>query len=146
VNPLTKRLMARNIMSSPVDSIEERATLEKVAAKLLSKGISALLVAPASDEEPFGIVTTADLVGAVASGLRPNFTRVADVMSSPLLVVTPNVPIEYVARLMERANVRHVAVFNGREIVGIISHRDVVRAMTPEHFEEPVKEPAKAVA
>ncbi len=146
VSPLTKRLMARNIMSSPVDTIEERATLDKVAAKFLSKGISALFVAPSSDEEPFGIVTTADLVSAIAKGLRPNFTRVADVMSSPLLVVTPNVPIEYVARLMERANVRHVAVFNGREIVGIISHRDVLRAMTPENLEQPAKEHAKAAA
>ena len=143
---MPKRLMARNIMSSPVDTIEERATLDKAAAKLLSKGISALFVAPTSDEEPFGIVTTADLVGAVAKGLRPHFTRVSDVMTSPLLVVTPNVPVEYVARLMDRATVRHVAVFNGREIVGIISHRDVLRAMTPENLEEPTKERAKAAA
>lgn len=55
-------------------------------------------------------------------------------------------PIEYVARLMDRATVRHVAVFNGREIVGIISHRDVLRAMTRENLEEAAKEPAKAAA
>lgn len=46
-------------MSSPVDSIDERATLDKAAAKLLSRGISSLVVAPQGSEEPFGIVTTA---------------------------------------------------------------------------------------
>ena len=143
---MTKRLMARNIMSSPVETIEERATLDKAAAKLLSKGISALLVAPEDEDEPFGIVTSADLVGAVARGMRPNFTRVSDVMSSPLLVVTPNVPAEHVARLMERGVVHHVAVFNGREIVGIVSHRDVLKAMTPENLDEAVREQAKAAA
>jgi len=68
------------------------------------------------------------------------------VMSSPLLVVTPNVPAEHVARLMERGVVRHVAVFNGREIVGIVSHRDVLKAMTPENLDEAVREQAKAAA
>ncbi|HEY5605366.1 MAG TPA: CBS domain-containing protein, partial [Thermoplasmata archaeon] len=39
------------------------------------------------------------------------------------------VPIAYAARLMKRANLRHLAVFNGREIVGVLSAYDFMKAL-----------------
>jgi CBS domain-containing protein len=120
-------------MSSPVETIAENATLEKAAAKMLAQKVSALVVSPAAEDEPFGILTTTDIAGALARGVDAKATRVADVMNSPLLLVTPHVPAVYVARLMERAFVRHVAVFNGREVLGMISSRDLLKALMPEN-------------
>ena len=53
----------------------------------------------------------------------------AALATSPLVMITSGVPLSYAARLMKRANVRHLAVFNGREIVGVLSASDIVRAI-----------------
>jgi signal-transduction protein with cAMP-binding, CBS, and nucleotidyltransferase domain len=130
---MTHRPVARNIMTAPARTIGERATLEKAAAKMLAEGVSSLVVSPAGEDEPFGIVTTSDIVTALAQGLSAKETHVEAVMSTPLILVTPRVPAIYVARLMDRTGLRHVAVFNGREVLGIISSRDLLKAMMPEN-------------
>jgi CBS domain-containing protein len=130
---MPKKPTARNIMTSPVETIPENATLEKAAAKMLSERVSSLVVTPAEESDPFGIVSTTDIVAAFGRGSSPQTTLVGDVMTSPLLMVTPHVPVVYVARLMDRALVRHVAVFNGRDVLGIISSRDILKAMMPEN-------------
>jgi CBS domain-containing protein len=54
---------------------------------------------------------------------------VRDVATAPLVTVTPGVPVAYAARLMKRANLRHLAVFNGKEVVGILSSFDIAKAI-----------------
>lgn len=127
---------ARNIMSTPIVTIAEDASAEKAAAKMLSERVSALIVTPRAEDEPFGIITSTDIVTGLARGLRLRDATVEDLMTSPLLIVTPHVPAVYVARLMNRADVRHVAVFNGRSVVGVISARDMLKSMTPENAGE----------
>jgi CBS domain-containing protein len=133
VTSMSKRPTARNVMTSPIETIEETATVEKAAAKMLSKRVSSLVVSPASPDEPFGIVTTSDIARALGRCIPPRDAQVGDIMSSPLLLVTPHVPAVYVARMMDRASVRHVAVFNGRNILGIVSSRDLLKAMMPDN-------------
>ena len=127
---------ARNIMSTPIVTIAEDASAEKAAAKMLSERVSALIVTPRAEDEPFGIITSTDIVTGLARGLRLRDATVEDLMTSPLLIVTPHVPAVYVARLMNRADVRHVAVFNGRSVVGVISARDMLKSMMPENAGE----------
>ena len=133
---MTKAPTARTIMSAPVHRINEEATVEKAAARMLSEHVSALVVTPTAEDEPYGIVTTTDIVAGLARGVRLRSATVADIMTSPLLIVTPHVPAQYVARLMDRADVRHVAVFNGRDVVGIISSRDLLKALMHENAGE----------
>jgi CBS domain-containing protein len=112
--------------------IEEHASVEAAASRMIAKGISALVVSPRDAEAPYGIITTSDIAGAYGRGMPGDWAQVADVMSSPLLLVTPTVPAVYVARLMDRASVRHVAVFNGRDVVGVISTRDILKVVAPQ--------------
>jgi CBS domain-containing protein len=91
--------------------------------------VNSLVVRPEGREDPFGIITSTDIVDAVADGLDPTLAMVRDVATAPLVTVTPGVPVAYAARLMKRANLRHLAVFNGREVVGILSGYDIVKAI-----------------
>jgi len=38
--------------------------------------------------------------------------KVGEVSSSPLVIVSPGMPIKYAAKLMKKINLRHLAVFN----------------------------------
>jgi acetoin utilization protein AcuB len=54
--------------------------------------------------------------------------RVADVMQSEVVTVSPEVPVPAVERLMRRHGVRHLPVVAGGKLLGIVSARDLARA------------------
>lgn len=131
-------LKARDVMSKDLREVGEDASVQDAARVMVRDGISSLIVHPAGREEPYGIITTRDVANAFADGMDLAEARVWEVASTPLVVVTPGVPVAYVARLMKKAGLRHIAVFNGREVVGIISNMDVVRAVAHARLEPPV--------
>ena len=124
-----KTMKVRDAMSTNVLEIPDDATLEAAARRMAESKVNSLVVRPEGKEEPFGILTSTDIVDALAGGAEPAQTLVRDVATTPLVVITPGVPLRYAARLMKRANVRHLAVFNGREVVGVLSAFDIVRAI-----------------
>lgn len=116
-------------MSTEVFEISEDATLQAAAKRMADARVNSLIVRPEAKEDPFGIITSTDIVDALSDGMNPEEVRVADVATSPLVTVTPGVPVVSAARLMKRANLRHLAIFNGREIVGVLSAYDIARAV-----------------
>lgn len=119
----------RDAMSTEVFEIPEDATLQSAAKRMADARVNSLIVRPEGKEEPFGIVTSTDIVDAISDGMDPTVALVRDVATAPLVTVTPGVPVAYAARLMKRANLRHLAVFNGREVVGVLSAYDIVKAI-----------------
>ena len=73
-----------------------------------------------------GIVTGTDLVRKVIARERyPYVTQVADVMAAPLQTIGASGSVNTAADLMDRVGVRHLAVTEGEEIVGLLSAEDV---------------------
>lgn len=126
----------RDVMSTNVFEIPEDATLEAAAKRMADLGVNSLVIRPDRKDDPFGILTSTDIVDAIAEGIEPAQALVRDRSMAPIVVVTPGVPLHYAARLMRRTNVRHLAVFNGREIVGVLSASDIVRAVGQLRHEE----------
>ncbi|MDH3202216.1 MAG: CBS domain-containing protein [Myxococcales bacterium] len=54
---------------------------------------------------------------------------VRDLMSVPVKTVGPTAPLREVIRLMEEGHIRHVPVVDEKQrLLGIVSHRDVLRS------------------
>ena len=53
---------------------------------------------------------------------------VRDLMSQPAVTVGPTGPLREVIQLMEANNIRHVAVVDSGRLLGLLSHRDVLRS------------------
>jgi len=49
-------------------------------------------------------------------------------MSQPAVTVGPTSPLREVIQLMEANNIRHVAVVDSGRLLGLVSHRDVLRS------------------
>ncbi len=124
-----RHVRVRDAMSTEVFEISEDATLQAAAKRMADARVNSLIVRPETKEDPFGIITSTDIVDALADGMDPEAARVMDVATAPLVTVTPGVPLVSAARLMKRANLRHLAIFNGREIVGILSAYDVMKVV-----------------
>ncbi len=112
---------------SPVTAIVgPEHTLAQAAKRMIQNKTGAAVVMDHSLPGPC-VVTERDLLHAVADGLDPATERVADHMTSQLVTAWPTWPIAKAGALMVRHGVRHVLVFEGANLVGILSMRDVVR-------------------
>jgi CBS domain-containing protein len=118
----------RDVMSGEVHGISEEASLLAAAEAMVEHRINSLVVWPTERDEPYGILTSSDVVDALAEGLDLERAQVADLKHTPLVLVTPGVRVQDAARMMMRLNLRHLAVFNGKTIVGVVSNSDLMAA------------------
>lgn len=119
-------LILRDCMSTPVISVPESATVQEAAQVMADKGISSIFVQ--GPKGYVGIFTSTDLVKRiVAKGLDPKTTTAASVASSPILSIDMYLTPEEANENMLRHKVKRMAVTKGKEIVGIISRKDIVQ-------------------
>ena len=88
--------------------------------------IGALLVM--SEGEMVGIVSERDCVRKVdLMGKNANETRIKDIMTSNVITMEASHPLEECMSLMIEKNFRHMPVCEGKELLGILSVRDVLK-------------------
>lgn len=126
---------AADVMTRNVVSIHPDATVADAMRLMREKGVSSLLVEPRSDMDTYGFMSRRDIVEkVVAKGRDPEDCLVADIMSKPLIAVSPDCDLQDCAILMNKARIRRVLVFDGQRIVGIVSNTDILRAATEEEI------------
>lgn len=119
-----------SIMKSPVVSIEANKSVAEAIHQMQEKGISSLMVTPATPGEPEGMMTKRDIISKVVShGKDPKTLSVQDVMTTNLIAVPPDYPLADAARLMSEKGIRRVLVRQGGKIIGIVSDTDIFRAV-----------------
>jgi CBS domain-containing protein len=118
-------------MSEVVLTVGPQHTLREAAAMMAEKRIGAALVS--DDETPVArIVTERDILLSVGAGEDPDGERVADHMSDSVIAASPDWSLERAAAEMSRRGIRHLVVYDGPELVGVLSMRDIVRVWTTE--------------
>lgn len=111
-----------------VITITQQATVYEAVQSLMHHRIGSLVVI-GPDEKVVGIITERDILREVDRGPEQLRTRkVADAMSSNLIVGVPDDDIEYTMGVMTNNRIRHLPVMDGDKLEGIISIGDVVKA------------------
>lgn len=126
-------MQLREVMNTPVVTVRASSPTDEVAAVLVSNGFAAV---PVVDDNGVlvGIVDEADLV---RSRVLPEggqlddlpVPHAGDVMTTPVLSSRPEDDVADVAALMLDQCVRAVAVVHEGRPIGIITRRDVLRAV-----------------
>ncbi|MGZ4333605.1 MAG: CBS domain-containing protein [Gaiellaceae bacterium] len=112
--------------SSEVLSVDADATVLEAAKQMIEANVGAMLVSVRGRIR--GIVTERDYLRRVTlEGRSDAETSVSEIMTSPLIVVTPETSIEECMALMTDQRIRHLPVAEGDAIVGVISIGDVVK-------------------
>ncbi len=120
-------LSARSIMTANVVTIDQEATIQDAIELLLNQGISGLPVTDAADRL-VGIVTEFALL-AIAYDQQVLSDSIAKHMTTELLAVGPNDPVNKVADMCLIHRVRRVPVVDNGRLLGLISRRDVLKAL-----------------
>lgn len=128
------RFLVKDIMTSPVITIDEDAPVNK-AAQLMDKNKVGCIIVTSKKGKPLGIITERDLVTRVlAKNARPSKLTVKEVMTSPLIAIDPDETLSEAARRMSRLSIRRLGVMYKENLVGLISSKDIL-AITPELIE-----------
>jgi CBS domain-containing protein len=119
-------LKTGDVMVREVITIDENASV-KEAADIMNQFEIGSIIATRKGKA-VGIITERDLLKRiVAEGKNAKKTRVKDIMSSPLVVITPNTDLEEAARLMFEKKIKKLPVIDQNRLVGLVSLTDIAR-------------------
>ncbi|RPJ20440.1 MAG: CBS domain-containing protein [Planctomycetaceae bacterium] len=120
---------AADVMTKHVVDIDANATVAQAVEKMKQWNVSSLLVARKDATDTWGFMSQTDIVEkVVAQGINPETVHVYEIMTKPVITVPPNCSLQDCAALMARADIRRVLVFDGQDIVGIVSSTDIFNA------------------
>jgi CBS domain-containing protein len=121
---------AGNIMTHGIISLKRDASVAEAMDLMVSRRVTSLIVEKEDKNGVYGMVTRKDVVNKViAYGKDVKKTKISDIMSEPLLTISPEMSVETIARLMSKTNMRRFPVMVGDEIVGMVSNSDILKAV-----------------
>jgi CBS domain-containing protein len=144
-------MKARDVMVSPVITIDEHSTVRDVAKTLITHHISAVPVIDHAGKL-VGIVSEADLMHrketgterpsswwlAMISGdrtlaaeyVQSHATKVADVMTRNVETARADTPLHEIADLLEEKHIKRVPIVSDAgDLVGIVSRANIIQAV-----------------
>lgn len=120
-------LTARDIMSESVLTISPDSSVQDAIELMLRKNISGLPVVD-SQGQVVGIITEFALL-AMAYDVDVRQEKIRKHMTTEVISVSPDDPLRKVADTCIIRRVRRVAVVEGGRVLGLISRRDVLKAI-----------------
>ncbi len=119
-------LKVGDIMRKNVIIVNESESIVSISKLMKKNAVGSIVVI--EGKKANGIITERDIVYKVnAEGKDPSKIMAKEIMSSPIIVITPEATLEEAAKAMKRHNIKRLPVINkGKELVGIISERDIM--------------------
>lgn len=114
-------MIAKEIMTTDIISVEPTMTVRKLAMTLIKNQISGAPVT-GKNGKIVGIVSEADLVAKKGKDVKT-------IMSKKVISVAEETPLEEIAQLMTRHKIKRLPVMKGDKVVGIVSRADIVNAI-----------------
>ena len=117
--------LVKDMMKKQIISIDISLTVKEAAKMMEDTGVSCLVVT--SKNMPVGILTERDFVTRITSLDKSSSTPVQNVMSLPLVTVSPSDTARKLAELMKEKKIHKVPVIEGNRLVGIVTATDLIR-------------------
>lgn len=136
INPEDSDILLDEIgdhMSSPVFSVDYDSTAQEAAQYMRASNIGSVLVKEFDNYS--GIITETDLSQKIVGrGLNPETTKVTEIMTRPLQTMDRFLPVEEANRFMHEKKIRHLAITEDDNVVGVLSVKDLVAYYAKSSF------------
>jgi CBS domain-containing protein len=114
-------------MKPHFDLVDGMDTVQTALENMLHVGTKSLIVKKRNPEDELGMVLLSDIARQVLAVDRaPERVNIYEIMTKPVITVSPDMDIRYCARLFSRFDLSRAPVVENGEVVGIISHTDMV--------------------
>jgi CBS domain-containing protein len=129
-----RKLTARDLMTSPIETVEAGTPAQEAAQRMADKEIHRMLVT--EDGSPVGVISISNFVAGIADQEAVRRETVGDVMSRTFLVCREDNTVLSASRTMTQAGWRSIIVVDSKgKLRGIITGRDLLR-LVGRHIEE----------
>jgi CBS domain-containing protein len=125
----TAELNASTVMTRKFVVVAPEDTLGEVAQKLSAADAGSALVVDFG--RLVGILTSRDVIHAIAERVHPSEAHVREWMSADPTIVAPDTPADEAARAMLAGGFHHLPVTEEGRPVGMIGLRAVIGALRP---------------
>lgn len=113
-------------------TLPPEATVFEALGELAKHNVGAMMVMEGG--KLTGVFSERDYTRKIAlQGKSSKDTLVRDIMTTKVLVVTPQTPIRDCMALMIQNNIRHLPVLEGDKVWGMISIRDIMKDIIDQH-------------
>lgn len=123
-----KLVQVKDVMST--DSYQYTDGMVTVAEgiKLAKKhNVTSLIINKRHKHDEFGLVLLSDIAKQViAKDRSPERVNLYEIMSKPLLSVSPEMDIRYCARLFENFGINSAPVIEDKEVLGVVNYTNMV--------------------
>ncbi|MDI6811777.1 MAG: CBS domain-containing protein [archaeon] len=124
-------MKVREIMSRPIITEDEDASVMEVAMDMAKLGIGSVVIT--SEGKPAGIITERDIaLKVLLENKRANEVKAKEIMSSPLVTIEPEASIGEASALAARKRIKRLPVVENGVLVGIVSVRNLL-TLKPEY-------------
>ena len=117
----------RDVMKPQFDMVDGLATVAAALTAMVHIETKCLIVRKRHDDDEYGIVTLADIARQVMAVDRaPERVNIYEIMTKPVIQVSPDMDIRYCARLFARLDINRAPVVEGGRVIGIVGYTDLV--------------------
>ncbi|ADY01082.1 putative signal-transduction protein with CBS domains [Vulcanisaeta moutnovskia 768-28] len=135
VIPSRPSMRIKELIRDGVISCKSTDPITCAVAKMYMHNVGSILIID-EDGKPTGIFTERDLVRVVAEGISLD-TPLMKVMSKKLITANTSESVISAAMKMIENNIRHLPVVEEGKTVGMVSIRDLVRALMAQELSYP---------
>lgn len=126
---LEKRKIIRvsEVMKTEVDIVDGMMTVADALKSLKYPDTRTIIVDKRHDDDEYGVVMFRDIaLRVLAPNLSPDRINIYEVMSKPVISVTPRMDIRYCTMLFDNFGLSRAPVIDDSRIVGLVSYSDIV--------------------
>ena len=114
----------KDVMKTNVISIASSMTVKDAACMMNDANVGCIIIT--KDNIPSGILTERDFVKRIAAKDKALSSKVSEVMSSPLTMISPEETVWEAAEMMKQNGIHKLPVQEGNKVIGIITTTDLV--------------------
>lgn len=122
-----KIVRVREVMKTNFDIVDGKMTVKEALRAMKHLDTKSLIIEKRHDDDEYGMMLLSDIAkNVLAKDRSPERVNVYEIMSKPVISVSPDMDIRYCARLFERFGLARAPVLDSGKVVGIVSFTDMV--------------------